>query len=476
MRLPNPHRGGRPSLRMILIYVALGSAFLPGAIFSAIYSLTNGRTAQGPILRAFVATQEVARAVELDRGGNLVARKGYASPAWLDLVIEDRGGRVAFSTVPDFPPGSSPGFLQIARLADRLVPQVTFIMDRVEFGKVEAGTWFAILPSDAARDLAGQGAPLLRLTALTGFALFAFFFGFIVAATLAAQVGRLERAAMAIAAGDLDTPIKAKGAREIVALAEAMEGLRAAIKENQARRARFLASVSHDLRTPLTSIGGYLEAVEDGLAEDPETLRRYVAIMKERTQVLEERIEGLIDFARMESGEWKLRFENLALGPLFEELAAAAREEAALAGSSLSADLGALGGLLAPVDRALLGRAFENLVGNALSHGRPGGRVALGARRPAGRAAPFLAAIDIDDDGPGIAPADRERAFEAFWRGAGGRAEGPSGRSGSGLGLYIARSIVEGHGWRLEIGSSPLGGARLSILVLAPPGAEGKTA
>ncbi|HUX37031.1 MAG TPA: HAMP domain-containing sensor histidine kinase [Rectinemataceae bacterium] len=451
----------RPSLRLILLYVALGSAFLPGVLVSAAFTLTHGHIAQGPIVRILGASEEVNRAVELDGKGHLVAKKGYASPAWLDLVVTDREGRVVFSTIASLAPGSKPSLVDVAGFAEELVPKATFFSDKVEMGRIEAGTWYAILPSDSARSLAGETVPLMRFAGLAVFALIAFVFSFVVAAALAAHVGRLEKAAIAIAAGDLESPIGTRGPREIVALAEAMESMRAAIREDQARRARFLAAVSHDLRTPLTSIGGYLEAIEDGLAADPATLGHYVATMRERTQALEERIEGLIDFARMESGEWRLRFESLSLSALFGGLAAFAREEAALVGASFEEELGAIGDLELRVDKALLGRAFENLVANALAHGRPGGSIWVGARRLSNGGGQALLAIDVDDDGPGIPEAERGRAFEAFWRGS------PSRGRGSGLGLYIARSIVEGHGWRLELSASPQGGARFSFLIPA---------
>lgn len=457
-----------PSLRRILIYVAFGSAFLPGVLVSAIFTLTHGHIAEGPIMRMVVATEEVSRAAALDPTGRLVVKRGYASPAWLDLVLEDTSGEVVFSTIPSIAVGSRPSLLDIASFANSLVPKTTFIVDRVEIGRVDAGTWFAIVPSEAARSLAGQSAPLLRLTGLSVFALIALVFGLTVAAALASEVGRLEKAAIAIASGDLESPVRAKGAREIVALAAAMEKMRSSIRENNAGRARFLASVSHDLRTPLTSIGGFLEAVEDGLADDPETLKRYVGIMKEKTGLLEERIEGLIDIARMESGEWRLRFEPQNLGQLFGEFAAMAREEAALSGATLRVDLAAIADITAPVDRSLLARAFENLVVNALAHGRLGGDIRIGARRPVDADGRALLAIDVDDDGPGIPEAERERAFDAFWRGASAK-EG----KGLGLGLFIARTIVEGHGWKLGLSTSPLGGARFSVLVPAETVEEG---
>lgn len=445
---------------MLLFLVALVTMLLPGILFGTIAMMTQGRITEGPVVRAFVAVREIPKAVELDRSGRLVGRQGYASPASLDLVVTDLSGAVVFSTIPSIVLGSRPSLTSIATIADEYVPRASFYADAVEFGNKREGTWYAILPTDAARSLAGETTPLLRLTGYAYIFGVAFLFGILAAAMLASQMRRLEKAALAIAAGDLETPVLGRGAREIVALATAMEGMRKAIKEDLARRSRFLAAVSHDLRTPLTAIGGYLEAIEDGLAEDPAVLGRYVSIMKDKTGVLEERIGGLIEFARVETGEWRLAIETLPLLELFEGFARDAREQCELAGSSLEVGLEAIGGISAPADRGLLSRAFENLVSNALRHGRKGGLLRLGARRAKDERGRELLLVDVDDEGPGIAPADRERVFEAYWRGS----EARQGE-GSGLGLYIARSILRDHGWDLKASSAPGGGGRFTIAI-----------
>jgi signal transduction histidine kinase len=99
-------------------------------------------------------------------------------------------------------------------------------------------------------------------------------------------------------------------------------------------------------------------------------------------------------------------------------------------------------------------------VSNALRHGRKGGLLRLGARRAKDERGRELLLVDVDDEGPGIAPADRERVFEAYWRGS----EARQGE-GSGLGLYIARSILRDHGWDLKASSAPGGGGRFTIAI-----------
>jgi signal transduction histidine kinase len=246
-----------------------------------------------------------------------------------------------------------------------------------------------------------------------------------------------------------------------------MDGMRAALREDRDRRARFLAAVSHDLRTPLTSIGGYLEAIEDGFASDPKTLGRYVGIMRGKTRLLEVRIAGLIEFARMETGEWRMGFETIGLRPFLEDLCREFREDAALMGRSFSFELSALSDLAIAIDKALLTRAFENLVSNSIRYSPAGGSIRMRARRAEGDGNGVAFFIDLDDEGPGIAPSERGRVFEPFVRGSASR-EG----EGNGLGLYIARSVIKGHGWDIRADQAPGGGGRFSISVPAPARAQ----
>ena len=146
-------------------------------------------------------------------------------------------------------------------------------------------------------------------------------------------------------------------------------------------------------------------------------------------------------------------FESTSLRSFLEGLARDAREDAALMGMRLESSLDAVDDLWFPIDRSLLARAFENVVSNALHYTPEKGLVRLAARLHKG-----VFYIDIDDEGPGIPVNERETVFEPFYRGS-------AAREGSGLGLYIARSIVRGHGWEIEAGEAPGGGGRVSVLI-----------
>ena len=441
-----------PSLKYVIGGLAAGALALPFALVFLVSLVLSTSTPRVPVLRLEYLSQELLAAIELGSGDSLSVRPSYRPPVGLRLVIEGADQTIIFSTDDAFKVGS------VARLEDvataiRGDSSVSsfFAESMLAKGKV-IGHYFAWFPSGVPPLAEVHGSPVFLLV-LIGLIAIAFAMGVVLATQLARSVMKLERAAGRIAAGDLETEVGVGGLREIEDLAAAMDGMRAAIREERDQRARFLAAISHDLRTPLTSIGGYLEAVDDGLASDPATLARYVRIMRDKTRLLEGRISGLIEFAHMETGEWRMGFETVELRYFLEGLSREFREDAGLMGRDFSFELSAVGSFRTAVDRDLLARALENLVSNAIRYSPAGGAIRLSARSEPG----FLY-LDLDDEGPGIKPDERERVFEAFVRGSLSR-EG----EGSGLGLYIVRSVIQGHGWEVRAGSSPSGGGRFTV-------------
>ncbi|HTX71711.1 MAG TPA: HAMP domain-containing sensor histidine kinase [Rectinemataceae bacterium] len=466
---PFPGRGRtarRRSPRLVFSLGGLGVSafFLPLALFSILrLVITWGTASPSDALTRFIrSAHEVRLAVGLDATGKLAPRTGYRPPSWLDLVVADREGLVIYSTMPELESGRPIAPAEVARIAARLVPERSFVAESLAMnGRVE-GVYYAIMTGAPLGFTVDPALPLIIAASFMGMAVLAFLVGSLTAGRIAAEVLRLQRAADRIAQGDLETAVEAKGVREIADLAAAMDLMRRSLREDLARRYRFLAAVSHDLRTPLTSIGGYLEAVEDGLAADPDTLRRYVAIMRDKARLLETRISELIDFARIETEEWRLRFEELDLHALLRELAGQFHEDAALLGRRFEARLDACTALHVRADRVLTMRAMENVVSNALQYTPEGGLVSIKAE-----AKPGVLELWIEDEGPGFRNDEIEKVFEPFYRGSQARAG-----EGSGLGLYIARSIVRGQGWDIRADPSGKGG-RVAFVIPLPGGREG---
>lgn len=466
---------GRPrrpaNLRLILGGLAAGALVLPFALAGIVGLVLSNSGREQSFLHYREVSIELQKAARIDSRGELVLLPGYSPPPKFELVLEGRDGAVLYSTSPLFKAGERPSFGAFSAAAAGEFSSPSFFTETLSFKGKPVGSYFAWLPESQTGMHPSVPFPAAGSLVLAALIIAVFLLGALVAAQLGRAVLKLEAAARRIAAGDFETVVSVRGIREIADLARAMDGMRSTLREDRDQRARFLAAVSHDLRTPLTSIGGYLEAVEDGLAADPGTLERYVRIMRGKTRLLETRIGGLIAFARMETEEWRMGFEATELHAFLEGLAREAREDAVLLGRRFEAALETLGDIRLSIDRGLLSRALENVISNAYRYSPDGGLVRMSASVVVAEAL-----LDIDDQGPGIPLAEREIVFEPFYRGsAAGGASGAAAGEGTGLGLYIARSIVRGHGWTIEAGESPGGGGRIRIrmpLKLAPSGGK----
>jgi two-component system, OmpR family, sensor histidine kinase PrrB len=270
---------------------------------------------------------------------------------------------------------------------------------------------------------------------------------------------RLRTVASSVAEDeDLDRRVPPGGPTETRSLAASFNAMLARLGRSAAdrRRAleatrRFAADAGHELRTPLTSVQATLSTLERHLDLPPERRAEMLGDALAEQRRLVELLDGLQALARGDAGP--VEFAEVDLAEVVDAAAAAARERHP--DVRLSAELPD-----APVAidgwEPGLRLLADNLVENAVRHGRPGGevRVTLDGARPGGDG---RAVLIVDDDGPGIADADRERIFAPF-----ARLEATNGE-GSGLGLALVEQQVRHHGARIDVGESPLGGARFSV-------------
>ena len=272
--------------------------------------------------------------------------------------------------------------------------------------------------------------------------------GYLLAARTAAPLRRMAATATAVDAGDLTPRIgpEASAAVEVRTLAEAFDHMLNRLDDAFSRQRQFVSDASHELRTPLTAIRGQLEVLARSTRPEPGEVRRVEGLVLTEMARIERLVDDLLTLARLDEAA-PLERREIALAPYLRRLA----EDESLGGVAV----GALpaGTLYADPDR--LTQVVRNLLGNARRHAGRAGRVAISARARGSRLT-----IRVDDDGPGIAPAERERVFTRFHRSETAR---DRGSGGSGLGLAIARSIVELHGGRIWVEDSPLGGARVAF-------------
>ena len=285
--------------------------------------------------------------------------------------------------------------------------------------------------------------------------------GYFLSAALTDRIVALDRAARALARSKLDVRVPVTGSDEMASLARSFNDMASQLqaaaakqRELDALRRNLIAWAGHDLRTPRASIQAIVEALADGLVEDPETEERYLRTAQREIRSLSLLIDDLFELAQLEAGGLPLDLGPAALSDLISDTIESFSELAARGGLTLE---GSVGPGIDPVtlDARLIERVLSNLVGNALRHTPPGGRIEILARQLDGGVG-----VEVRDTGEGIEAEDLPYVFERFYRGEKSRSRATGG---AGLGLAIARSIVEAHGGAMAVDSAPGEGTRFTF-------------
>jgi two-component system OmpR family sensor kinase len=318
-------------------------------------------------------------------------------------------------------------------------------------GTTARGVPFALVLTRNVRT--GAGAALWLLVA-SGAAL-------VVAAIVAANLGRrltkplreAEEATGRIATGDLAArvPVRADD-DELAALGRSINAMAESLERSKGLERQFLLSVSHDLRTPLTSIRGYAEA----LAEHKAKPGQAAAVILSEARRLERLVGDLLELAKLDARRFSLDIRATDVCEVVNETAEGFRPAAEAAGVRLTVDTPARAALVAAADPDRLAQVVANLVENALDFA--GRRITVGTGR-----AGELVELWVEDDGPGIEPDDIPHVFDRFYT----VSRAAKRHVGSGLGLAIVHELVDAMGGPVRAESGAKGGARL-VVALSP--------
>jgi two-component system sensor histidine kinase BaeS len=318
----------------------------------------------------------------------------------------------------------------------------------------------------AARNVEGRGFVLLRpaglsasdwwpfiqallIAGLVGASLAALA-SFLSARAIARPVRRVAEASRALAGGRSPSPVPVEGSTELAALAASFNEMAEQLARARDAERSFLLSVSHELKTPLTAIRGYSEALGEGAVAADEA----AATIRQEARRLERLVRDLLDLARMNRSEFAVHRQPIDLGEIAREAAQRYEQEARAYGVVLEADAAAPAPAEGDPDRVL--QIVSNLVENALRSTPPGGAVRL-------RAEPGLVAVE--DTGLGLPEEDLARAFERFYlydRHGRGRP------LGSGLGLAIVKELAEAMGGSVAVRSAVGAGTIFVVRLPAP--------
>ncbi|MCA1842729.1 MAG: HAMP domain-containing histidine kinase [Actinobacteria bacterium] len=489
-----PSRSLRQRLVLALVGLSVGSVLLAGVItvvaarpatrsaatsdlergLNAVYEADHdGELTRIPVARlknSLLANQVAVIAVlpdgTLAQAGQAIPRSGAAGR--LIERFRNRLNQAGANPLNKLPSGVKPADLHPADLA----------AGRAQSGGRGQIVWVAQpLPSTA------DGTLVIIATRRVGvFAIGRLGGILIVAAVVAALVGvfvslwlvrrltrplqAMERTARAIAAGDLDARVGLPASDvddEFASVGAAIDTMAAELSRHRTLERAFLMSISHDLRTPLTSIRGYAEAVAEGAADDEESRRRAARIIEAEARRLERLVADLLELARLDSREFSLHLGPVDVAEVARHAALALDPAAREAGVRLVV-AGEPGPLTAVADTERLAQVVANLVENALKYAVSTVEVTA---RPA---AAGQVEIAVADDGPGIDAEDLPRVFERLYTSR----RQPGRKVGTGLGLAIVRELVTAMGGRVDVGATPEGGTRFVVALpaVAPAPAE----
>jgi two-component system, OmpR family, sensor histidine kinase SaeS len=302
----------------------------------------------------------------------------------------------------------------------------------------------------------------LLLTMLTFAAVLSVGFGLLYAMPLSSRIERVRAGTEQIAGGQLGSEVRVEGHDEVASLAEEFNRMARALEEAVEReremekaRRELVAAVSHDLRTPLAATRALIEAVADGVTSDRETEERYLSSARRELAHLSRLVDDLFELARIDAGALQLTFEEASLHDLISDTISSFQPQAERLGVTL---VGEVSGDVDPVlaNPPRLQRVLHNLLSNALSHTPADGTVALRARTHGAEVR-----VEVADTGEGISAEDLPRVFDRSFRAEMSRTRAEREDSpGAGLGLAIARGLIEAHGGSMAVESDLGHGSR----------------
>jgi two-component system, OmpR family, sensor kinase len=373
----------------------------------------------GELLRR-VATRTESRVTVLG------LRPGPAGPAPAFVVGDSELERTA--VLPEYPAAAAAAGAprQAARAVERIGSE-RIGESAVALASDGEPAWVAVFSTDLA-DVDDNVALIRRQILIAGLIalLAALAAGWLVARAHARRLRRLEAAAEKIADGDFSTPIPVESSDEVGQLAMTFNEMQKRLATLDSARKEFIANASHELRTPIFSLSGFVELLED---EDPDPAARaeFVRTMRQQVERLSKLTVDLLDLSKLDAEALSVRREPVDLTEAARRVAGEFEPVLADHGSRL--EIGPDRGVVAVADPERVAQIIRILIDNALTHTPEGTAISVAAQSRDGSAG-----LVVADDGPGIEPRSRERVFERFYTG--------DEVSGSGLGLAIARELA----------------------------------
>lgn len=276
-------------------------------------------------------------------------------------------------------------------------------------------------------------------------------------------VESLKRAVFQVTQGNYDVQVASQAVPEIADLIEAFNQMSSRLKESEVLKQKYetnrkelIASISHDLKTPITAINGFTDGILDGVANSPEKQEAYIRIIQQNARYMNRLIDDLLLYSKLDLQKLNFEYSPLPFRAYMNELFSELKLETEENGVNMTFENHLDSDVILSLDSRHFTRAIRNIVANALTHGH--------AQTPCITfelsGTPEMLMLCIQDNGPGIPPEQLEHIFDRFYRADSSR---NSASGSSGLGLAIAREIVQAHQGIITAQSIPGQGAKLCI-------------
>jgi signal transduction histidine kinase len=289
-------------------------------------------------------------------------------------------------------------------------------------------------------------------------------YGRITAKMIARPLEAIGRGLKSVTEGDLSARMDFQAEKELADIRDAfnymagrLQSAEAEKSEMEENRKKMIMGISHDLKTPITTVYGYAKALSDGMVQDPERRQRHLEYIRDKSLAMTKLIDDLFRYSTMEGGEYALKRKTEDFGEFLRELFAENYLEIENKGFNLDLDIPESAVLLS-FDRSEMHRALSNIIGNSLKYNPAGTTLCVSLSENDGKLC-----LVLGDDGVGISEGIKGQVFDEFVRGDAAR---PSD-GGSGLGLAIARRIIEMHGGSIELSSGQGKGTVFTITLPA---------
>ena len=387
--------------------------------------------AQVELLLNETAVQNEVRILVADVDSQRIIFDSNVNDSWLGVNIE--GIENVRRLVPNLENDAVSGVFTAPDNSDWLVYSRPISV--IGFGRLQI---FYASPEPTPRSFFSEtfSQPILVSGALALIVWVILAFGF--AGWVARPLQRTASSAKAVARGDYEQHVPVTGPDEVQTVARSFNSMVAQVKSSNQAQRDFVSNVSHDLKTPLTSIRGWSQSLLDGTAVTEAEQQRAAGIIYNEAERMQRMVDQLLDLARIESGQLELVQAPVDLHQLLADAHTNLMLRAQDQKIHFTCDLQPVPPIIGDYDRLM--QVFTNLLDNALTHTPAEGRVHLALKRHGEKAVE----VTVQDTGSGIAAADLSRIFERFYQVERSRAR-ENGRRGSGLGLAIVRELVEAH-------------------------------